>query len=286
MAAKNSAETIGLAVSSVMRGLPSDSEIVVWDDGSVDGTGEEALRAGSGKVSVIRAEMSVGSGRARQNILESTDSEFVINMDSDDVSMPWRFNYQLDQMDAADFCFSASFRFSKGSLLRKPTLPLSYTDRETRTSLAFHNVLTHSSMVARRSVLSMVGGYGDFRLAQDYELWLRAASRGARFRRIGVPCLAYRLSDSQVSSQEGYMDRILTQPGLFNSYLGLLDSLAPGGPSRLPGAGGGDGDIESLSYLLPELLSNFRPPLRYYYRTLLKKNAYGPFHGLRSLNER
>lgn len=284
MAAKNSSATIGRAVTSVLAGLPSDSEVVIWDDGSTDGTGEIAIRAaGDRKVRVLSSDYSVGSGQARQNIINATDSEYVINMDSDDVSMPWRFHFQLPEMDRSDFCFSASFRFSRWNVLKKPTLPLSYQDLETRVSLAFHNGLTHSSMVARRSVLVDIGGYRNLPVAQDYELWLRAASRGARFRRVGLPCIAYRMSPTQISNQEGYVERILRRPELLNSYLDLIQSLKPAEDFVVSPGASHSATLDTVSGVLPQLLPAFRPHLRRYYAALLSEAPLGPFEGLARL---
>lgn len=283
MAAKNSCATIESAVRSVLSHMPRDSEIVVWDDASMDNTAEIAKKAGGKRLRVIRSESSVGSGRARQNIISATDSEFVVNMDSDDISMPWRFRIQLPALDKADFTFTASLRFSNDSMFKKPTLPIGYTDGETRTSLAFHNTLTHSSLIARRSALMGIGGYGSYPVAQDYELWLRAASCGVKFRRVGVPCVAYRIGTSQVSSQGDYMEKIFRQPEIFHSYIQLINSLLPSGAPKLTPNEPYAESLERVSHVLPTLIQSFRPHLREYYRNLVKASPKGPFQGMVNL---
>ncbi|MFE4543453.1 glycosyltransferase family 2 protein [Arthrobacter sp. NPDC056727] len=281
MPAKNCAPTVEVALRSVLRGLPSDAEVVVWDDGSTDETSEIVQSVSDSRIKLMQSDESIGGGLARQKVLATTDSEFVVNMDADDVSLPWRFRLQLAEMDNSDFCFAATLRFGAGKFAR-PTLPLGYSDVETRASLAFHNGLSHPTMVARRATLDRVGGYSSSPVAQDYELWLRAASQKARFRRIGAPCLAYRISPNQVSNQANYIQRILARPEIFQSYLALVESLLPGNPQSIREARGIAEQLDTVKANLPRLISLFGSRLRPYYRQILRNEPTGPFALLRA----
>lgn len=277
MPAKDASKTIGSAITSVVRCIPDDSEIVVWDDGSTDATGEVAEAVGRGSVRIFRSDVNVGGGIARQRLLEMTDSEFVVNMDADDITLPWRFRMQLPHMQQADFCFAGSFRFEGRNIWHKPSLPLNYNDVESRASLAIHNGMTHPTLIARRAVLDAVGGYGQSPVAQDYELWMRAAAQGAKFWRVGIPCIGYRLSPSQVSRQEGYVRRILNRQEIYSSYLRLLESLLPDDSKVISGLTNGESSQHIVGQLLPKLLGYFRPHLRQYYSKLLSAKPNGPF---------
>ena len=275
MPARDAERTIAPAISSVLKSFPDDIEIVVWDDGSTDGTAQVASEMNAKKVVVHSSPESVGGGVARQKILELTDSEFVVNQDSDDVTLPWRCDVQLRMLDRADFVFSSVLRFSDASPLHRPSLPLPYAPRDVAIALLLHNPLSHPTMVARRAVLEDVGGYSSSNVADDYELWLRATAHGARLRRSGIPCLAYRLSQSQVSRQPGYASRVLSDQALLDAYAHLAVRLLP--RSRADAAD--DGSSGCPPSIAPEdlraLVGSMSPHLRLYYQRLMRAGRFG-----------
>ena len=52
------------------------------------------------------------------------------------------------------------------------------TDTEIRSKALFANPFTHSTVMFRRDVALSAGGYGDFKNAEDWDLWLRMGLRG------------------------------------------------------------------------------------------------------------
>ncbi|MFI7744673.1 glycosyltransferase family 2 protein [Kocuria rhizosphaericola] len=275
MPARDANQTIEAAIRSVLASFPKDLQIVVWDDGSTDNTAEVAGQIDPRKILVMSSESSVGGGVARQRILASSDSEFVVNQDADDISLPWRHRIQSSILVKADFAFTGVRRFSDRKLFHRPSLPLPYTPKDAQTALLLHNPLSHPSMVARRKALDEIGGYSDTKVAQDYELWLRAVLHGKRLSRSGIPCLSYRLSSSQVSQQEDYSSRVLGNQKLLNSYGNLAEKLIPAyRPRHEP-----IGTVEDLGHIDPcsikQLISNMSPTLRPYYRHLLQNRRLG-----------
>lgn len=276
MPAKNAERTIGNAIHSVLFAFPKDIEVIVWDDGSTDNTGKVASECGDKRIRVMRSETSLGGGVARQKIIDASDSEYLVNQDSDDISLPWRHAVQFSHMSTADFSFTAVFRFSKNNPLHQPSLPLSYSPRDAAYSLLFHNPFSHPSMLAKRSALADIGGYSTAWAAQDYELLLRAAANGKRIKRSGVPSLLYRLSATQISQQNDYVPRILANTDILNSYSLLLDTLLP----NRPFAGTKPSSVYELresvnSDQIHSLIDRFSPHLRPYYRNLQMSQRYG-----------
>lgn len=275
MPARDAEQTIASAIRSVLRSFPADTEIVVWDDGSTDRTAQVAGEMDARKVFVRSSPESVGGGAARQKILDSTDSEFVVNQDADDVTLPWRHGVQSRMLDSADLVFSAVIRFSGAGLVHRPSLPLWYGPRDVAVALLLHNPLSHPTLMARRTALEDVGGYSSSNVADDYELWLRATARGARLRRSGIPCLAYRLSQSQVSRQPGYAERVLSDRALLDAYSHLAAQLLPAsGIYAADGSSSGCPPSVALKELVT-LVDSMSPHLRPYYRHLMRSGRYG-----------
>jgi glycosyltransferase involved in cell wall biosynthesis len=227
MPAKNASGTIVSALTSTLRALPTDAEIRVWDDGSTDDTAALAASLDSKYVKVTRSDVSVGGGLARQALIDASDSEFIACMDSDDVCLPWRFRHQMPLVQDSDLVFSAAIRFDPRARRFRPTLPFRFSPDETPKALLYHNPLFQPAMVARRSSVADIGGYRDLKVAQDYELWLRAAAGELSLTRTGVPVILYRESAGQTSQQPDYAKRIKGSPEIREAYFALLTAVFP-----------------------------------------------------------
>jgi glycosyltransferase involved in cell wall biosynthesis len=78
----NRAQMVGRAISSAIAQRYAPAEIIVVDDGSVDGT-EEVVRRFGGKVQYLRQHNS-GASSARNRGVEAAQYEWVAFLDSDD----------------------------------------------------------------------------------------------------------------------------------------------------------------------------------------------------------
>ncbi|STX15475.1 glycosyltransferase [Kocuria rosea] len=283
MPARNAESTIESAITSTLRAFPKDSHIAVWDDASEDRTKDVAEAFHNRRVSVLATPESVGSGAARQRLLEATDSEFVVIQDADDISLPWRSRLQSRHLSAADFSFANTQRFSQRHLIHKPSLPLNYNTTDVPLALIFHNPLAHSTMIARRSALMEIGGYSDSKVAQDYEMLLRAASFGKRIVRSAVPTVLYRMSPTQISKQIDYGERIINSKVIRSSYDRNLERQLFGTDtnSRLSISMSGTIPQTTLDNVQP-LIDRMSRQLRPYYRHLLQNQRLGylPAHVL------
>ncbi|WP_257180974.1 glycosyltransferase family 2 protein [Corynebacterium cystitidis] len=202
--AQNAASTVARAVSSTLRALPSDAELVVLDDGSTDHTAASA-RAGATRKGVVdkrlRIERRDGSGgiaTALNWLLHHTDSEFVARMDADDICLPWRFHTPVRALEGGDdVVFSQVNNFTGRKL--KPAAPVPIPPDAFSFHLLLTNPVSHPAMVAQRSTLETLGGYRDVP-AEDYDLWMRAALHGARLRRVASWGLLYRVHPEQITA--------------------------------------------------------------------------------------
>ncbi|MWB99192.1 glycosyltransferase family 2 protein [Agromyces seonyuensis] len=219
MSAKDAAATIRSAMRSTLRAMPRDAELVVLDDGSTDATGEIADSLGDRRVQVLRQETNIGISAARRRLLAETDSPLVAVMDADDVSLPWRFAVQTRAVDAgADLVVAPCVNFRRSPFRLRPGNPAPITAAAMPLHLVLGCPLVHPTLVAKRSALEAVGGYRADAVAEDYDLYLRAAAAGLRLVRVGTPVLAYRLHDSQTSGNAAYHRRADADLGLEASF--------------------------------------------------------------------
>lgn len=220
MAAKDAAATIRASITSTLNAAPADAEIVVWDDGSYDDTANIADTFGK-RVRVFRSEVNRGSGACRRDLVERTDSDFVANMDADDLCLPWRFRLQMLHIKRVDMSFGSALKFRRGWTSARISQPLPVAAPDAHRALTLGNPFPHSSMMSRRSAIESAGNYRDLRRAQDYDLWLRCAMSGATMEKLAVPLFSYRQAPSQISAQEGYAKSVESDPRLRDAYAQL-----------------------------------------------------------------
>jgi glycosyltransferase involved in cell wall biosynthesis len=257
-------------VSSTLAALPRDAELVVFDDGSTDATAQVLSTIRHPQLRVILNTANVGSGVARQRLLQESDSRLVANMDADDISLPWRFR-QLRMLQRVDIAFASAVIFRSRRVGAAVRLPIAYTNRELEIALLIHNPLTHSTMVGHRAAIERIGGYSDLPYAQDYDLWLRAAANGVRLAKKVVPTVAYRISDAQVSRRPDYSSAVLAETALASSYFELMSRVAPAAYGLV--VAGTPLDSREIAVELAALTADFAPVARRYYRNLMRTSA-------------
>jgi len=112
--------------------------------------------------------------------LAMANGKYIARHDAQDISEPWRLEKQLAQMEAQPTLALVGTQVdwvdAENQLIRQFEYP---TESDTiRERLKSKNSFAHGSVMIRRTALDAVGGYrAEFRLAQDYDLWLRLAEK-------------------------------------------------------------------------------------------------------------
>ena len=236
---KDRERTVGTAVRSTLAAMPRDAELFVLDDGSTDATLEVVQAFRDKRIRVLHRDHSVGPPGARRVMLARTDSAFVATIDSDDVTLPWRFGMSRRAMaqTGADLLFTQVVHFvdQPRVRLRRPSAPVTARAETVPLLQLIGNNLYNPTLFAHRRAIEDVGGYRDC-VAEDYDLWLRALVARKRLVRWGVPGVAYRLHPGQVSIDPGFVPRTEAQGLLEQSRASLRAEVFGLDPSRPPSA--------------------------------------------------
>lgn len=102
MTVYNGERTLALAIRSILAQTFRDWRLVLIDDGSTDATLEVARRFSDPRIQVISDGQRRGISRRLNQIVASSESEYLARMDADDISYPWRLERQANYLKAYD----------------------------------------------------------------------------------------------------------------------------------------------------------------------------------------
>jgi glycosyltransferase involved in cell wall biosynthesis len=166
-------------------------QIVLVKDGPLTPDLDTAVEEFGQKIgdifTVVDLPENVGLGAALNEGLKYCNHELVARMDTNDVSLPERFEKQIAFMEKnADIAASSGileeWDESLDRLISVRFLPASH--EELLRFARFRSPLSHPAAIFRKSIVVGVGGYPPFRRWQDYALWSVILNRGYRLANI------------------------------------------------------------------------------------------------------
>jgi glycosyltransferase involved in cell wall biosynthesis len=167
------------ALASLETQTRRDFEVVLWDNGSTDGTVDEARRwipsRLPGRV-VTGQPLPLHLCLAR--MVEETKTEFCARMDADDVCLPRRFELELRYLEQnpAVSLVGCQIECIDGDGNRMPKegwarYPVEH--RDIVTQLLFNSPFSHPAILFRTGAVLQVGNYATPAPVEDIDLYLR-----------------------------------------------------------------------------------------------------------------
>lgn len=201
---------VAAAIDSGLRQTYANCEVIVVDDGSVDGTAD-CLREKYGDRIVLISQANQGPGIARNSGIAAARGEFIQFLDADDQLHRQKIEIGLDVFRLQPEVAVVYTHFQ--SVAADGETPLETPPFEQYTDDVFCEllqqtgcrILTSSSMI-RAGALRAVGGFADdvdFRSAEDWDLFLRLARR-YRFYGIDRRLVYRRMHDNMISDHRLY----------------------------------------------------------------------------------
>lgn len=195
----NCSSTLPEALDSLYAQTFQDFKIILCEDGSKDNTYEVAkLYADKhDNIVLIRNEKNMGLNYTLNRCLEYADTEYCARMDGDDISLPTRFEKEIQFLDenpeyAIVSCpmifFDEGGDFRTSSAIEKPQ-PIDFVKG---------SPICHAPCMVRTEVYKKIGGYSvDRRLLrmEDYHLWMKMYAAGYKAYNLQEPL--YKMRDDQ-----------------------------------------------------------------------------------------
>lgn len=180
----NCAPYLQEALDSLYKQTFQDFEIILCEDGSSDNTYEIAQDYAKRhpNITLLRNNHNMGLNITLNNCLAVANGEYIARMDGDDISMPTRFQKEVDFLDnhpefAIVSCpmiyFDENGEFGRGIAGGEPTKE------------AFINgtPFCHAPCMVRKEAYTKVNGYTvskNLLRVEDYHLWMKMFAEGYR----------------------------------------------------------------------------------------------------------
>jgi glycosyltransferase involved in cell wall biosynthesis len=197
----------GLALGSLLdQDRPLD-EIVVVADGPLEEAHDAVLtRWPDAPLSVVRLPSNVGIARALNAGLRACSHDWVMRMDSDDISSRVRVEEQLSAVErtAVDVIGSAMWEFEGDEERPLGLRRMPLTHEAIAAYMRSRNAVNHPTACYRRSLALEAGGYYDLHGVEDYDFFARLLSQGARFANSAEPLVRYRVSRALFARRAGW----------------------------------------------------------------------------------
>jgi glycosyltransferase involved in cell wall biosynthesis len=222
--AYNAATWLAPAIESILGQCFRDFELIVLDDGSVDGTRAVLAQYADARLRVIHHETNRGLISSLNEGIDAAHGKYIARMDADDVAHPKRLQLQVAYLDSharVGIC-GTWFRTHHGTRRASVRPPIDHD--EISAHLFFRSPFGHPTVMMRRQVLQESGLRYDPKAvhAEDFDLWVRARPYTC-FANLPRFLLQYRAHPQQVSS--GHLNAQKTSAQRI--LLSQLESLIP-----------------------------------------------------------
>ncbi len=181
MPVKNGMPYLRETLASLETQTYKGAQIIVWDNGSTDGTREELSKWIPGRIQgrvVFNRPMTLAQSLAAMT--EESKSDYCARIDADDIPHPERLHKQAAFLDSHPDVAVVGTQMreidSEGNA-RPARKPYPVTHDDIVNTLIFENPIGHPSVLLRRDAVLKAGNYrpvGPVNI-EDYDLWLRIA---------------------------------------------------------------------------------------------------------------
>lgn len=179
-----------LAINSIINQSSVPAEIILVIDGPIDEELEFAVKniqLTCHILKVIRLKDNQGHAAARQTAILHASYDLIGLMDSDDISLPDRFEKQLaifqhDQQLSVLGGQISEFIDTVDNIVGYRKVPLS--DYDIKRYLKKRCPFNQMTVMIRKSAILSVGGYQDWFCNEDYYLWVRLALANCKFKNL------------------------------------------------------------------------------------------------------
>ena len=213
------------AIESILAQTYTDFELIIIDDGSTDNT-LQILRMYQIRDPRIRliARENRNLATTLNDIVDVARGQWIASMDRDDISLPQRFERQLEWLEqtGADICGSWVQVFGTAD---KRTLKHPQSDVAIKMEMLFSSPFAHPTVMMNTGLIKQLRYDKAWEKCEDYDLWERAVHAGWKMTNVQEVLLLYRQHVTQITAATFTHNQILSQKIKRRYHLFLFASL-------------------------------------------------------------
>ena len=183
------------AVRSALAGCSDEDEVVLVDDGSVDGAVEALaphpkLRTLHQPKRGLVAALEHGRGQCR--------GQYIARLDADDIALPGRLDHQIAALDTDPNLAAVGGRArlftDSGPVAKGMQCYVDWINNldDPHRELLVESPLLHPAVTFRTAHVEHAGGYRSGEIPEDYDLWLRLVVNGHRIANVPYEVVSIR----------------------------------------------------------------------------------------------
>lgn len=189
------------AVRAILAQTYTDFELVIIDDGSETSTASRLTDVRDSRIRIMTNRHNLGLGRTLNRGLVDMQTDLVVRADSDDVAHPQcvavlvaaaqnHTEYSVISGRAQEFGCDGRL----GAIIGTPG------EKGAREVLGFDGPVHPASLLRRKDVVEL-GGYPDYRRAEDFALWCELLLSGKRLLVLPDVLVDYRVADTDFAKR-------------------------------------------------------------------------------------
>lgn len=205
---KGPIEWVRHSIDSILTQTFSDFEFIIVNDRPDRKENTELLseyKMKDSRIVVMANETNIGLTKSLNRALDIATGEYIARMDADDISLPQRFQTQVDYLDShPEICGCGSWTGSINEAgERMEGIGRYETDPQwIRAQFLQNSQVGHPAAMFRKVTNGHVARYNeDVRYAQDYSLWVSLLPYGG-ITNIPEVLFCYRTSEQQITTNK------------------------------------------------------------------------------------
>ena len=198
----NAAMHLKEAIDSILTQTYTNFEFLILNDGSTDNSAAIIDSYTDKRIRKINNPTNQGLIFTLNKGMAESQGKYIARMDADDISLPERFEKQVDFLEKhgeVGICSCDYFQFNDN----KKWLSKSFSNHdEVLTHLLFNCSIAHPTLMLRKSVLQKQSLLYDsnYPHAEDYELWSRLVFK-CSISSVNENLFMYRVHSNQITSK-------------------------------------------------------------------------------------
>lgn len=196
MSTFNNEDQVYDAINSILCQSYQNFEFLIVDDCSTDNTYKviKDISTTTDKIKLFKNKQNIGLTKSLNFLIRNSSGNYIARQDSDDFSLPYRFEKQLEFMNSHNIDACTSRSIVKNRIVLKPNLSYYFPNK---LIMKLKNPFIHGSLLIKKSVLNTLKGYDErFYYAQDYKLFSDLIKNNFKIKILHEPLYVLNLEDN------------------------------------------------------------------------------------------